>query len=372
MLSDLVIGYLFLGGAGAGLLALLGLSELAWQIPALPCLRFSPELRRLAWVACAACLAFAAAMLAVDLGRFERMLYLFALPTASPLTIGAFALAASLVLAICFAVRSFASDLGLRVGGLGPVRAPGSWAAAARVQGTAPWTQGAYMAQMAHAPHATQVAHAPHATQVTHAPHATRASHAPFAARTGSPAVLAAGAAGVVLGAVLMLYTGLMLSDMPSVLAWNTPLVPVLFCLSSLSCGCALLFACAAFAASRTSALASVAGLVRFDTALVLAEALVLAAYLAWCLANASTHAAGLALLQGALAPWFWVPLVGVGLVAPVVLERLVSRSNYQTQFAWIAGCVLCGGFALRWCVVGLAQFDPSMVYSLLPMAAAA
>ena len=50
-----------------------------------------------------------------------------------------------------------------------------------------------------------------------------------------------------VLSLGVMLYTGLLLESLGSVSAWNTPLVPILFLLSSASCGIAVALVCAFF-----------------------------------------------------------------------------------------------------------------------------
>ena len=48
------------------------------------------------------------------------------------------------------------------------------------------------------------------------------------------------GVLGVLIGVVVVAYTGILLAGLPSVDAWQTPLIPALFVLSGISCGVAL------------------------------------------------------------------------------------------------------------------------------------
>lgn len=100
VLSTLIVCYLFLGGAGAG--AFFWLAILSFLSPRSArldsaCRRFFPRTlyRRLfapSFLVCLATLVLGALCLAVDLGRFDRILLLFTHPTLSYLSIGTFAL----------------------------------------------------------------------------------------------------------------------------------------------------------------------------------------------------------------------------------------------------------------------------------------
>ena len=73
------------------------------------------------------------------------------------------------------------------------------------------------------------------------------------AARRG--AVAAAEAVAVVVGVVAMLYTGLLLQTMGGIAFWASPFVPLLFLLSSLSGGMALVLLAACFSPTQTCSL---------------------------------------------------------------------------------------------------------------------
>ena len=112
-----VIVYLFLGGTGAGALVLLGIAEFADALWVLRCARGTgSRCLRLAggglpaewycrsWGACSAFLALGILCLLFDLGRPDRVGLLLARPALSPISVGAFALGASLMLAAFFAL----------------------------------------------------------------------------------------------------------------------------------------------------------------------------------------------------------------------------------------------------------------------------
>ena len=295
-----IIVYLFLGGTGAGSLVLLGVAEFVDVLRALRCARntgsgallasggLPAEWCRRSWGACSALLALGILCLLFDLGRPDRVEFLLTRPTLSSISVGAFALGASLVLAVCFALFEWLGT---------PLR----------------------------------------------------------------PAVvLVLSGVGVAAGLVSATYTGALLQGMASVTLWRTPLLPVLFALSSLSCGAAVLCACIAFS-QRDSALVSLCDrILRVDAVLVVLEAACLAAFVSTGLAGTSSGEAAWQLVVGDLSPVFWGGVVALAIVAPVVLGRCLTRENHPAQLLRIAGCALVGGFALRWCVVTVGLYDAS------------
>lgn len=183
-------------------------------------------------------------------------------------------------------------------------------------------------------------------------------SFVPSAART---AVLVL---GFLCGFVTTGYTGVLLGSSAAVLAWQSPLLPVLFILSALSSGFALLFAAAAFTNRTLSSRRLMGVLLDADTVLLMLEAAVLAAFVISALAEPSSASGAAALLCGELAPLFWGVLVAAGIAAPLLLERSPLRTEAARLLA-LALCVLAGAAALRYCVVALAAFYPSQIYAV-------
>lgn len=355
MFGMLVIGYLFLGGAGAGALVVLSLLECAnarrrfgyladrtrlgrtFAGRSMGSLRVegsrhpgepryfegghtraaAQEARRrhsrgrmaralalpsaffaYAWPVCLAALSLGVLCLVADLGRPDRLFALVIHPQPTAMTVGAYALTAALAVSSAFSV-------GANFDGI----------------------------------------------EIT------------------PPVVYVLGAIGVVVGLVCAAYTGVLLSSLASVLFWRTWLLPALFAVSSLSCGIALVMLAASFVQARQVFVRPLRWLARADSLLIVVEAAVLAGLIAWGLSGEGTYASADALFAGDLRWMFWGGVVVLGLAVPFAMERLVRHGNYSTQLLFVAALVLLGGFLLRWCIVGTAAYDltqmPDMMYGL-------
>ncbi|WP_302962484.1 NrfD/PsrC family molybdoenzyme membrane anchor subunit [uncultured Adlercreutzia sp.] len=183
-----------------------------------------------------------------------------------------------------------------------------------------------------------------------------------------------------VVSLVVMAYTGLLLSSMASVPLWNNLWLPVMFVLSSLSCGIALVLASTLLGRGARAFASVLRMLVRIDGLIIVAEVLVLVAWLVavWATATAgsadaaptSTDAAALVsvrlLLAGPDALAFWAGLVAVGLVVPLTINGIASVASSSSRaapmtlgrraaFLASAAGVLIGGVCLRATVVSAA-----------------
>lgn len=299
VLSDLVVSYLFLGGAGAG--ACLVLSVLGLLVPrdlvterAGVRLRPTAPYRKLlgpGFAAVLVLLALGVVCLLADLGNVERVILLLVRPTATHLAIGSWALAACLVLAIA---------LGLAWSGFG------AWNfALLRI------------------------------VEVL--------------------AVLAA--------LVVMVYTGLLLQSLSAVPLWATPWLPALFVASSLSCGIACVLGISQITGAARAFDAVFGRLAATDAVVIVIEAAILAAFLyttstAGAHASNGTEVAAAQsardLLEGGNAWLFWSCFAVLGLAVPLVLDvALARRRGAMSGLALLAAaCVLTGGFVMRYCVV--------------------
>ncbi|MDR1088971.1 MAG: polysulfide reductase NrfD [Coriobacteriales bacterium] len=295
MVSTLVIGYLFLGGAGAGALLTLTVLELRSPEASLPtqasrarapgrrpyCPQpayrrfFAPgfQMSCVSLVVSSLCLVF-------DTGRIDRALLLFTHPSLSYLTLGAFSLVAALLCATVMAVL---------------------------------WSLPALCPPR--------------------------------------PLVRAAEALGILSSVVLIGYTGLLFFSIGTGTLLGSVFIPAIFILSSLSCGVALLFLAGGIRGSIGGFASVFHGLIRADTVLLVLE--VLALTLLFLLAAGDVHAAGAAepLLQGSQAPVFWIIIVGSGLLVPLVLENLRALRRSSTIVP-LSVLVLVGGLALRWSLI--------------------
>lgn len=174
------------------------------------------------------------------------------------------------------------------------------------------------------------------------------------------------GIAGMASGTAMALYTGFLLQSSAAILFWQSPFLPVLFLLSSLSCGMAVSLGALAFTRARRPVEAQARLMANADSALIVLESLVLAGFLVhgFLFGNAGRSVG--ALLSGDLSGAFWVGLVVIGLVMPFAVERSVPVRNFRPQLLWAAGCLLIGGLTLRWLVVSAAAYDVTQSAELL------
>ena len=178
------------------------------------------------------------------------------------------------------------------------------------------------------------------------------------------PVPLAVGAYALAFSLAIGCANAWLLASMVSVMAWHSALVPVIFSLSSLSCGLALILLAAAFTESRRPQVRPFSWLLSADGAIIACEALSLAAFVVLLGFDERSVMAQQALMRGDLAIAFWCGVVGVGLALPWFLERVVTYSSHHFQMIWIAAAILVGGFLVRWCVVLLAAYDPAQEYA--------
>ena len=157
----------------------------------------------------------------------------------------------------------------------------------------------------------------------------------------GHGAVLAVQALGCASALVVMVYSGLFLSTIWTLPLLASPLVPVLFTCSSLSCGAAVMLVLPLLLFARLS---------RIDGALLALEAVVLTAFMVAAAGDVLSSAAAQRLLTGDMAPAFWGALAAVGIAAPFALEAALRRPDARAC-ACIGVLVLIGGFFLRYCL---------------------
>ena len=171
-------------------------------------------------------------------------------------------------------------------------------------------------------------------------------------------------------GIGVAIYTGVLLGAMPSRPFWNSPVLALLFLMSALSTGAALIILARAFITRgglteehREIVHKSGYLLASTDTAIIGFEFVSIFLFLmfAYLTVGDVRHAIAVILPGGELASLFWVGVVLIGLVIPGLLElyfvlpSLLYRRKYAvsrwTEMA-IAAAVIFGGFMLRYVVV--------------------
>jgi protein NrfD len=183
-------------------------------------------------------------------------------------------------------------------------------------------------------------------------------------------------AATVTLAAGTAVYTGLLLRSMAYIAAWRPWELTAVFVASALSGGVAALVAGAGVAAALGIAaeeaveLATAAG--GLDAALLVIEAVLLAAYLGTLLRGGSAGAASARLLlRGRWWPAFWIVVLGIGVAAPLSVD-LVPQAHGWSGLVGAALVVLAGGFVLRLLVLSVGSKDEPPLRRLSEWRAAA
>lgn len=168
-----------------------------------------------------------------------------------------------------------------------------------------------------------------------------------------------------ILGLLVAIYTGFLLSSAPGIPFWNTPALPILFVLSAFSTGAALLMLYAALSRAGSSFRADILHRAeRLDMGLVLAELVVIAAYFNFArfgVEAARTSASYLLHSTG-----FTFGFMLFGLMTPLTLEVIsVGMSGLKAgpketsghrSISWLVALtsllVLAGGALLRYYIL--------------------
>ena len=168
--------------------------------------------------------------------------------------------------------------------------------------------------------------------------------------RPGAAGVRALLVGNIAFALVTMTYSGLLLSTLRAVPFWDTPLIPLLFVVSSLSSGVASIMVAGFFLSTDDR---GADALWASSTALSLIELVVLVALLVQAAVSgvAAQHALG-ELLYGSAALLFWPGIVAAGIVFPVVCHALSHAfPRHVLMIASMIG-VLAGTVCLRYGIV--------------------
>lgn len=156
------------------------------------------------------------------------------------------------------------------------------------------------------------------------------------------------------MGILLGMYTGVLLSTMGSRPLWNSSILWLLFLVSGLSTGAALLHL-------RSKDPEEGIVLMKADNLFIVAELVVIALLFIGLLSSSAVHiAAARLLISGPYAPQFWVFVIFLGTLLPLLLQVLQLR-NRVLHTAIPALLVLGGGLILRFIIVFAGQFSHYM-----------
>lgn len=153
----------------------------------------------------------------------------------------------------------------------------------------------------------------------------------------------------IVFGALLGVYTGVLLGTMAARPLWNSAILGPLFLVSGVSTGAAFILLYKLADSERVV-------LSRIDMGLILVEIALIAIWFIGLAGGGAAAREALALfLGGPYTAAFWTLVVALGLVTPFVGEWIELRHKVVPG-RMTAALVLIGGFALRWIVVYAGQ----------------
>lgn len=159
------------------------------------------------------------------------------------------------------------------------------------------------------------------------------------------------GILNMLFGMMLGAYTGVLLSTMVSRPLWNSALLWVLFLVSGLSAAAAYVHLVAKNKAESEL-------LAKADNGFLVIELFTFVMLFLGLLNSSKTHIDAVYLLiDGPFAPAFWVFVIGLGIVIPLIIQLLaVSHKIKHTPIAPIM--VIAGGLILRFIIVSAGQYS--------------
>jgi formate-dependent nitrite reductase membrane component NrfD len=153
----------------------------------------------------------------------------------------------------------------------------------------------------------------------------------------------------MLLGGLLGVYTGILLSAFGARPLWNSSILGLLFLTSGLSSAAAFVHMVASDPYEQKL-------LAKADNGFLTLELVIIALFLIGLVSSAQPHMeAAHLLLSGSYAPVFWVFVVGLGIVLPLVIQSMAV--NYKIAHTPVAPIlVVLGGLILRFVIVHAGQ----------------
>ena len=157
------------------------------------------------------------------------------------------------------------------------------------------------------------------------------------------------GVFNMLLGGMLGIYTGILLSALGARPLWNSALLGLLFLVSGLSTSAAFVHLVARNRTEREL-------LAKADNAFLTLELFLIGMFLIGLASSTRAHMqAAQLLLSGPYAPVFWVFVIALGILIPLLIQSLaVSHRIRHTPVAPIL--VIVGGLILRFVIVAAGQ----------------
>ncbi|RKY90253.1 MAG: polysulfide reductase [Ignavibacteriae bacterium] len=159
------------------------------------------------------------------------------------------------------------------------------------------------------------------------------------------------GVLNMLLGSMVGMYTGILLSSLGARPLWSTSILWMLFLVSGLSGAAAFVHLIAKNVREREL-------LAKADNGFLVIEMFVIAMMIIGLLTSSHVHMeAAMLLLGGSFAASFWIFVIALGIVIPLFIQLLaVNHKIHHTPIAPIM--VIIGGLILRFVIVAAGQYS--------------
>lgn len=188
--------------------------------------------------------------------------------------------------------------------------------------------------------------------------------------------IVACEIAAIVLGIVVMVYTGMLLGTLRGMALWVSPWLPALFVASSVSGGIAAVVLSSIFVPGSESVGHLLHGLTTADMLVILVEAILAAMFLvgAGTGPNPGAISGFERLIDGSQAKLWWIGFVGCGMIVPFVIEVIYHftggiDSDISTKAIILgAALVLVGVVCMRASIVNAGEHRVLELQDPLPV----
>lgn len=146
------------------------------------------------------------------------------------------------------------------------------------------------------------------------------------------------------------IYSGFVVGYVSAIKLWNSAIIPILFIIAGVTGGLAILLAIH---------LDNAAAVMEIMRVVLIAYAVFMVIYI-WIATYGGEAARGsvMEIIRGSIAPVFWIGVVLLGIVAPIVILFAASAGASAALIITVI-CVIIGGVALRYVILKAGMYTP-------------
>jgi formate-dependent nitrite reductase membrane component NrfD len=149
------------------------------------------------------------------------------------------------------------------------------------------------------------------------------------------------------------IYSGFVIGYVGAIKLWNSAIVPILFVIAGVTGGLAVLLAVSLGDTAQSVAVANIMRVVLVGYAVFVAIYLWVSTY-----ESEAARDSVKMVLQGSIAPVFWIGVVLLGIVVPIAILFAASPGALAALIITVI-CVIIGGVALRYVILKAGVYSP-------------